>query len=364
MKTLSAFLISMCCLVGVHAQNTITVLDHVLFYDGYKTLESLTGTMEPVPGNVLRHSTSLYAVKLTEDQLNSFGDEINMYVVINPACDNYDRLGHVFLSFVPKGQETYKPEEVMRIEVSRYITPFMDKNKKPDHVPYVFDVSYLKDVFHDKALRNKYDFWFELNAFGVPYAANKQIQGCEERSDTFWGSLYFETFRPLKKPAKKMLLLPLFTNAKFNNYNENATDVLGKTVRTREFEIDKNLKSAKLVLITSNHGANRGGEEYIRRMHYVTFNGDSVLTYKPGRVSCEPFRERNTQSNGIYGKEVKTDERWQSFSNWCPGDVIDTRIIDLGSLKKGKHTFKIEVPEAEFKDSEGNFPLSLYLLGQ
>jgi hypothetical protein len=150
----------------------------------------------------------------------------------------------------------------------------------------------------------------------------------------------------------------------FNNYQENATDTLGQTIKNKQFTLPQNLTDAHLVLITSNHGANSGGEEYNRRWHYVYLNQEEILNYKPGRTSCEPFRKYNTQANGIYTTRPRTDEQWQSFSNWCPGDVIDTRVIPLGALPAGEHLFTIEVPDAVFPDKNGNFPLSLYFQGK
>jgi hypothetical protein len=118
-----------------------------------------------------------------------------------------------------------------------------------------------------------------------------------------------------------------------------------------------------LYLITSNHGANSGGEEYIRRIHNIYFDQNLVLTYTPGEPSCEPYRVYNTQGNGIYGPNPRTDAQWQSFSNWCPGAAIPIREINLGFLNNGAHTFKIDVPAAVFANNEGNFPVSLYLQG-
>ena len=88
-----------------------------------------------------------------------------------------------------------------------------------------------------------------------------------------------------------------------------------------------------------------------------------MLTYKPGRTSCEPFRKYNTQSNGIYGLFPKKDAAWQSFSNWCPGDKIDNRIIRLGAFSAGTHTIKISVPDAEFVDGQGDIPVSVFFQG-
>ncbi len=362
--TLTSLILSVILHCNLSAQETISVFDKVLFYDGYNTLEKLADEMVPVPEDCLRLKTSLYTKKLTASQLSSFGKSIVMNVEIKAACDNYDRIGNVNLAFVPKGAETYSPEEVERIELGRFITPFMNKNKQPDTVPYSFEVDYLSHIFRDENLLNEYDFWLELEVFGVPYAANTQVAGCAGRNDVFYGSLEFVTSVPPADIQNNRVLIPLFINAPFNNYKENATDEIGKTIRSTTFTLDKTLTDAQFVLITSNHGANSGGEEYNRRMHYVYFDDMEVLNYKPGRTSCEPFRQYNTQSNGIYGTYPKTDESWQSFSNWCPGDIIDNRVIQLGAVNEGNHTFRIEVPEAKFVNKEGNFPLSLYLLGK
>ena len=125
----------------------------------------------------------------------------------------------------------------------------------------------------------------------------------------------------------------------------------------------ENCTDGRLVLIMSNHGAGENGEEYRRRNHYVYTDNELSLQFKPGRESCEPFRKYNTQPNGIYGWTPMSDREWQSFSNWCPGDVIDNRLIELGAVESGEHKVRIEVPEAEFYGKDGYFPVSIYFQG-
>ncbi|NDV46447.1 hypothetical protein D0T49_05255 [Paludibacter sp. 221] len=353
--------------IQAYSEQVIPVFKDVLFFDGYAPLVS-DSVYEEYAGKlpdagVIRHKNSSYAVKLTKEQLSKFGDNIVMNVFINPVCDNYDRLANISLAMVPKGQNSYSPTEVNRYEIGRFITPFMDKNKTFQPASYSFNLNYLSPVFRDKKLLSQYDYWIEFEVFGVPYAANKEIAGCEGRSDVFFGSLEFVSPAAPAKKGKGLVLMPLLFKYQLNNYKEESTDELGKTIKSVKFSLDKNVRNARLVLITSNHGANSGGEEYNRRMHYIRFDNELMLEYKPGRRSCEPFRHFNTQRNGIYGRSEKTDEQWQAFSNWCPGDVIDTRIIELGNLKAGEHEFMIEVPEAQFVDKQGYIPVSLYLLG-
>lgn len=333
----------------------LLLMESVVFYDGYaETVD------EPTPEGVLRLNNAIQAIKLTDDQLDVIQPNLEMQVLIGALCDNYDRIGSVNLALTPKGADTYEPAEVDRIEVARFITPFMNMNRQPDTVRYDWDIDEVAAIVTDPTLRETTDFWFELEVFGVPYAANTEVSGCEGRNDVFRGWLALHTDSS-DEPLGFQTFLPLATKEAFNDYQRGASDALGTTTKTIEFELDDDSEHAQLVLITSNHGANAGGEEYIRREHFVSLDGVPALEYTPGRETCEPFREVNTQGNGIYGPTPMTDEEWQSFSNWCPGDVIDTRIIEWGPVRAGTHTFVLDVPDAEFADDQGNFPVSLYL---
>ena len=337
---------------------SLTIIAEVVFYDGYAAVVD-----EPVADNIIRHSNSLYGTRLTESQLASIQSTLNMDVWIGALCDNYDRIGGVFLSLVPKGEETYTPSEVTRFEIARFITPFMNKNKEPTAVPYNFEIDDVVPLLTNEALLAEFDIWIELEVFGVPYAANTEVSGCKGRNDVFLGALVLNSDSERDAPEFDFVDV-LAARENFNNYQEGASDELGSTTKTIEFTLDADTEDTQLVLITSNHGANAGGEEYNRRNHYVYVDGETVLEYIPGRETCEPFRMYNTQGNGIYGTSPMTDEEWQSFSNWCPGDRIDTRIIEMGPMAAGTHEFVIDVPDAVFANGEGNFPLSLYVQGR
>lgn len=333
----------------------ITVLDKVVFYDGYAATVD-----EPLPAGVVRHNNALLATRFTDEQLAAIQSTLKIGVIIGALCDNYDRIGGVNLALVPKGAATYVPAEVQRIELARFITPFMDMNQEPKSVVYQYSADNVVPILKDPELLAQFDVWFELSVFGVPYAANNEIAGCAGRTDTQQGTLLL--YSDSSKPAQEFSeLLPLAISESFNNYAEGASDMVGTTRKTIAFALPADSEAAQLVLITSNHGANEGGEEYIRREHFVYVDGEQVLQYKPGRTSCEPFRPYNTQGNGIYGPSARSDEEWQSFSNWCPGDVIDTRIVPLGAVKAGAHEFVIDVPDATFAGMQGDFPLSLYV---
>ncbi len=343
----------------IAAQTTITVMDSIIFHDGYAAL--ITTPAPPV--GVLKLRNDLFTRKLTASELQSVGTTLQLNVVLKALCDNYDRIGNINLALVPIGAATYHPDSVKHIEIARFITPFMNKNIQPDSVTYTFDIKNVAMLLKESSIVANYDIWIELAVFGVPYAANTQVAGCAGRNDVFMGKLLLVTNTATSIQSNNVLM-PLFFNTIFNNYQAGATDTIGKTTKSITFNVPNNLTDAAFFLITSNHGANSGGEEYVRRIHDVYFDNNLVHSYKPGRLSCEPFRQFNTQSNGIYGSSTKSDAQWQSFSNWCPGDVIDIRQINLGAVSAGSHTFNIQVPTAVFNAGQGNFPLSLYLHGK
>ncbi|WP_410880104.1 peptide-N-glycosidase F-related protein [Myroides sp. DW712] len=331
-----------------------TIFDKIVFYDGYATPSE-----EATPPGVVRLSNSLYAKKMTTAERQAILSTLEVEVTIGALCDNYDRIGGVFLSLVREGQPLTEQNK-RTIEIGRFITPFMNKNRQPTTVPYVFDLTHLVPLFKDTSFA-AYDFWIEFNVFGVPYAANTQVSGCAGRSDVFEGTLKIKS-EDNGNPMDTFLLAPLASRDSFNNYN--ATDVVGTTTKMYRFILDEEINESFFHLITSNHGANQGGEEYIRRTHQVYLDGQLIETYTPGGKSCEPYRQYNTQGNGIYSTRPMTEEDWTSWNNWCPGDVIPNRILPIANLKEGVHEFKITVPDAQFKDGQGDFPLSLYYFAQ
>lgn len=339
--------------------------DKVVFYDGYN------GTVfdKDLDDGILRHANYLYAKKLTDANLDWFGSETEMDVTINALCDNYDRIGNISVALVPKGSETYNPDEVTRVELARFITPFMDKNKYPGHVGYHYDGRLVSLLFQDRNLRETYDLWLEYEVFGIPYAANEQIAGCKSRNDVFAGTLTFTCYDDPAPARRDHVLVPIvmkkpeFKGHNFNNYSELGTDTIGTATKTYRFSVPEGgCSDSNLTLIMSNHGANAGGEEYIPRTHLLYLDGELIATWKNGK-DCEPWRYVNTQANGIYGLSPKSPMNWTKNSNWCPGDAIPTRVFGLGKMEAGEHEVMIRVPEAQFANGQGDFPVSMYFQG-
>ncbi|WP_116789402.1 peptide-N-glycosidase F-related protein [Flavobacterium psychrotrophum] len=365
--------------LDAHSQEpyTLQVYEDAVFYGMYE------GTVStPVPEGAIRNNNTSYGKKLTAEQIAQIGNKLTINVSASALCDDYDRIGGVNLAFVPKGATSYEYRGVRRIEVGRFITPFMNNiTRTPTSVPYTFDVDNLTYILHDEVLAAEYDFWLELEIYGYQGAPNANTGGaqwdflasglCNNRNDVYKGSLELVSSTDTSVPARGDLYfkdmafkfeLKNYVQATETNYFGQGTDELNTTVRSITFTLDKPIKDAEFSLITSNHGSNSGGEEYIRRWHYAYLDGVEKLRYRPGE-NCEPYRQYNTMPNGIYGPTILTAAQWAQFSNWCPGARIVTRVIPLGDLAAGEHTFKITVPAATFTGGQGYFPMSLYVQG-
>ena len=377
-STLLALVVAQAAMTS--AEQRFRYYDHITFYDVYAG--TVNDSVAPVPENIFRLNNARLTTLLPAEDLDSMGDSLRLEISISALCDNYDRIGSVDLVLMPSDSLIYndcvhtKPNgntysgrlgdtdpSIQRIEVGRFITPFMDMNKGVD-VPYKWDISFLSPLFHDRLLRDTMNLWLEFHLEGVPYAANTQIAGCSGRKDVFTGTLDIVTNDKLDNASpQRQLTLPLAYERYLNTYNKGHSDEEGTTVAHYQVHLDEAMSDAMFLMINSNHGANSGGEEYNRRLHYVWVNEWMAMVYRPGRTSCEPFRMYNTQANGIYGSSTMTDEAWQSFSNWCPGDVIDNRIIHLGAIPAGDYNFRLLVPDAVFNDNQGYFPFSLTFFG-
>lgn len=354
----------------------LNIYDWTVFYDGYKTDEVVDADLSD---GITRFTNYHYTKKLPLRSVLTLGEELQLEVLIGAMCDNYDRMGRVMLAFPPKGSASYDPSTVEKIEIARFITPFMSKNRNPDVVPYVYDINDVKQLLRDIYAIDEKDVWMEVELFGIPYDAQEKVAGCKGRNDVFNATISFggridsdiAFMRPqeeVMKPDYNVLGIPVTVskceihgNVNLNKYNAAATDTLGVTTKTYHYTVPRNVADAQLTLILTNHGAGENGEEYVRRKHLVYIDGELALVYTPGGVSCEPYRVYNTMGNYIYGSEPQDD--WEEWNNWCPGQAVPSRRISLGAVKAGEHTLMIRVPEAEFYANDGDFRPSAWFMG-
>lgn len=105
--------------------------------------------------------------------------------------------------------------------------------------------------------------------------------------------------------------------------------------------------NVQLRYVTTGHGGWGNGDEFVPKTNSLFLNGTALFSYTPWRNDCGSYRLSNPASgnfsNGLSSSDL-------SRSNWCPGTVTYPIFIDIGHLKAGTHTLRVQIPQGE---SEG-----------
>ncbi|MBM4253589.1 MAG: hypothetical protein FJ146_16600 [Deltaproteobacteria bacterium] len=348
------------CLFGISkgADARLVLFDNVTFYD------EKAKDLAPTPDGVVRLSNFVVARRVTPEELENFGSDMQLKFIENAGCATYDGGNDIKLAIVPKTKpDSLENKDIKRIEIGRFFNPFTDKNVQPTQISYKFKIGHLARVLRNPELNKNVDFWIEAGMYNGTSDAVGKVAGCTETTyETFTASVELISNSRYIEEAKPFLL-PLVPEAgvhKIRSLTPGATDEPGKAKKTFSFDLAQPIKNASIFLTVSSHGAHAGGEEYNRRWHYLYFDGQEIKRILPGEPSCEPYRHYNTLVNGIYALPTFLTPR-----TWCPGAATPARRLGLGDLAAGKHSFTVDVPDFTpgTPEAQNDIPTSVYLQG-
>ena len=117
-----------------------------------------------------------------------------------------------------------------------------------------------------------------------------------------------------------------------------------------EFEIPEGATDVCLRYISTGHGGWGGGDEFNPKENAIYIDDVKTFTHTPWRCDCATFRDQNPVSGNFWNGVSSSD---YSRSGWCPGTATNPAYFDLGSLKPGKHTLRVVIPQG--KDEGGSF---------
>ncbi|WP_316789013.1 peptide-N-glycosidase F-related protein [Pedobacter frigoris] len=346
----AVILISSCTSRLTSSKNTspapavINVISKGVFYDIYADDKKIVKRASEQEG-LIRISNEEITRKITGDNRRQLSNDLVLKVTLNPLCDNYDRIASIKLVTVDAGKP-YNDASAVSQEIFRFTTPFMNKNKMPDTVVFVTNISQLSTVFADKTK----DIWIKAGIGGTTSAGQRQVENCKESFET--SMLTVDIVSNTNKKVIKQKYLPVTS---FYALTDGATDA--GNAKNFEFEISEKHSQDTLYFITSAHGAARGGEEYTTREHVLYMDGKEINRFTQN-LDCTTYAKYNTQGNGIYrGYSFARNKR-----SWCPGAAVPVHKIALPALAKGKHSFKVDVPEANLKN--GYIHVSAYIVSR
>lgn len=146
--------------------------------------------------------------------------------------------------------------------------------------------------------------------------------------------------KPLKEHS-----MPLFNTC---NVMEMSGQNYGRLFATDslevEFEIPGSTKNVRLRYISTGHGGWDGGDEFNPKENAIFIDGIKMFTHTPWRCDCATFREQSPVSGNFWNGVSSSD---YSRSGWCPGTATNPVYFDLSSLKPGKHTLRVAIPQGK-----------------
>ncbi len=328
---------------------TVPVFDQqTICFNGAKLPETLeSGKVYVAAGG----SVVLKKVKLPE---NINDRSVFVEAVQYSDGDAYDRTGSIFM--IPTGKE------------QSFLNALRDLNSVPAFKSGDTD-------YHGLVSTPAYDVPLELmrffTGFGVRKYNNNQVPGqvwadsvlykaevtsvAEQLKGEVWIGAYIGNWDGKGHRLSVKLkyypdgerelpkALPLFNTV---NYIEQAGQpypifMLNDSLNVN-FELKEDVKDARLFYLTTGHGGWGNGDEFNQKVNTIYVDGQKVISFIPWRDDCGTYRNWNpcsgNFSNGLSSSDL-------SRSNWCPGTMTNPEYIYVGSLKAGKHTLSVKIPQ-------------------
>lgn len=315
--------------------------------------------------SILRFAQGTVIVKKVKIPKIAAGQNVFIQLIEKSKGDAYDRTGSVFiipqdqqLSFLDgmqQGMNTLplydngngkKYQGVVRtanytpiLELMRFFTPFgvsqfnylkLKGKTWQDSVVYRQDITELASAISDQEV------------YVGTFIGNYDKNG-HEVSVELTVHPGFDNKQGLKK------LLPIFntTNVMEMGGQEYGTMFDKEKGLEVTFELKEDASNVQLRYVTTGHGGWGNGDEFVPKTNSLFLNGTALFSYTPWRNDCGSYRLSNPASgnfsNGLSSSDL-------SRSNWCPGTVTYPIFIEIGDLKAGKHTVRVQIPQGE---SEG-----------
>lgn len=330
--------------------------------------------------SIMRFANGTIAVRKISIPAIAKGSQVFLDVTEQSNGDAYDRTGSVFIIPMQKSKsfleglqngikalpiydngngklyqgivatETYSP----LLELMRFFTPFGIKQYNTitlkdktweDRVSYRQDVSELTAAMSNQEVYIG-TFIGNYDKGGHKVSVNLTIHPEEEVT--------------IAKPSE---VIALFNT---NNVMEMAGQEYGTLFSSNKglevtFNLEKDLKNARIRYITTGHGGWENGDEFVPKRNSIYLDGKEVFHFTPWREDCGSYRLYNPASGNFPNGLSSSD---YSRSNWCPGTMTNPVYIELEDLKAGSHTIQVKIPQgANEGPSFSSWNVSGVLLG-
>lgn len=318
-------------------ERVVRVFDHIPQFGIYVYQDPV---YTPPDGVVMWTYGTEWVTRLTDAQKADLGSDVAARITYHAQCDNYDRLGGLFLISTAKGQ-TPAPTDP-RIELVRFITPFSNyrRGELATHVYPDADLSPYAAVLADPDR----DVWLGIAGGSNPYDGDPCTNAGVTDDFAAVGFLYsvdLVSYQPRPTGQVTALIGVAAPAAK-------ATPVDGTFVNPG------GPLTGHVTVIVSGHGSAAGGDEYRYTQDTVTLAGTAIGSFST-MIDCAPFRAASPDGNpGIFANNTGGNPR-----NWCPGALVPAHSFPV-TLPAGTSAVSLgitpgQVPEGSYYSTSITF---------
>lgn len=309
------------------ALTVVNVFDQIPQFGIY--VDSDPQNYTPPDGVTLWSHGTEYVTKLSQRQQAQLGSDLAVRVSYFAQCDEYDRLGGVFLILKPKGLEP-KPSDP-RIELVRFITPFSDfkQGALATHVYPDADVSAYSHALADPSR----DVWLGIAGGSNPYRGD----ACTDSTGTLRAGVSADFASVgFKYSVDLISTRPLGSGTSLALTAISKTEATVVPIEGTFFNIGRALSGYVTVLV-SGHGSAGGGDEYQHTQDTVTLNGTEIGSFST-EIDCAPYARFSPRGNpGIFKNNASGNPR-----NWCPGALVPSHTFEA-TLTAGDNSVSLDV---------------------
>ncbi len=302
---------------------SFNVFDHIPMFNMYSSTQPTTYT--PPAGVLMWQYGTIFVTKLDAQQQSLIGSDLAAKVTYYAQCDDYDRIGGVFVLLEPKGQMPQPTDP--RIELVRFITPFSDWSQGAA-ATYAFPPGSLS-AFASVLADPTRDVWIGMGGGSYPTYTGNPCTGLPPDAGNaafeavgFLYSLDFASTMPLASGAA--IALPAFTlpsdaggPSAISNVPLTSTPIQGT------FTNPGGALMGHVTVIVSGHGSAQGGDEYEYTQDTVSVGsldpdaGTAIGSFST-QIDCSPYASASPDGNpGIFQGNTTNNPR-----NWCPGALV------------------------------------------
>jgi len=292
------------------APGTVNVFDDLPMFGIYV---SEPPAYTPPPGVVMLNNGTRFITRLSAAQRVATGADLRARITYHAQCDNYDRLGSLFLVVKPAGVPPTEADPL--IEVARWVTPFSNywNGAKATYVFPEADLSPFAGLMRNRQV----DVWLGVDGGSNPYdgdpCTNRDVTP-EFRAVGFRYSVELVSSLP-PRPAKGLPSLPVA----YGDYT--AVPVSGSAPSSRS-------GPGTAIVIVSGHGSANGGDEYKHTNDTLSINGTVAGSFST-QVNCASYRQYSPDGNPF----IFIGNQGSNPRNWCPGALVQAHAfrVTLGA---------------------------------